>query len=252
MLRCVDRPRPIRIDRSDFRRLCWSLVEFFKYWHPCQTVSTTALLCLEVSHHDQWWQGIVQEAQELVADSTVAECDRNHQWGKSAPCDRPRPTFGTPSASFLLRPLLVFSVVDCSLFCFVDLFHRWMSKDTVNILLTCGVFRAYNFWIQRRKTHNPRIHNGTGRSKHCRILGCNFFIWVAPSLFSELSAVSAKEKHLKKLKMMLQGVDENPWVTQRSRDVFRWEGTVFMKWLCSLLLDGTLTSKEWSIRKKKY
>ena len=91
-----------------------------------------------------------------MADSTVVECDRNHQWGKSAPCDRPRPTFGTPSASFLLRPLLVFSVVDCSLFCFVDLFHRWTSKDTVNILLTCGVFRAYNFWIQRRKTSQPK------------------------------------------------------------------------------------------------
>ena len=37
------------------------------------------------------------------------------------------------SASFLLIPLLLFFVVDCSLFCFVDLFHSWMSKDTVNM-----------------------------------------------------------------------------------------------------------------------
>ena len=41
----------------------------------------------------------------------------------------------SPSASFLLIPLLLFFVVDCSLFCFVDLFHSysWMSEDTVNM-----------------------------------------------------------------------------------------------------------------------
>ena len=33
----------------------------------------------------------------------------------------------TPSALFLLIPLLLFFVVACSLFCFVDLFHTWMS-----------------------------------------------------------------------------------------------------------------------------
>ena len=39
----------------------------------------------------------------------------------------------SPSASFLLKPLLFFFVPDCSLFCFVDLFHSWMSEDTVNM-----------------------------------------------------------------------------------------------------------------------
>ena len=35
----------------------------------------------------------------------------------------------TPSASFLLIPLLLFFLAACSLFCFVDLFHMWMSED---------------------------------------------------------------------------------------------------------------------------
>ena len=39
----------------------------------------------------------------------------------------------SPSASFLLIPLLLFFVVDCSLFCSVGLFHGWMSEDAVNI-----------------------------------------------------------------------------------------------------------------------
>ena len=39
----------------------------------------------------------------------------------------------TPSASFLLIPLLLFFVVDCSLFSFIDLFHSWMSEGTVNM-----------------------------------------------------------------------------------------------------------------------
>ena len=39
----------------------------------------------------------------------------------------------TPSASFLLIPLLFFFVVVCSLFCFVDLFHTWMSEDIVDM-----------------------------------------------------------------------------------------------------------------------
>ena len=39
-----------------------------------------------------------------------------------------------PSASFLLMPLLLFFVEDCFfLFCFVDLFHTWMSEDIVNM-----------------------------------------------------------------------------------------------------------------------
>ena len=38
-----------------------------------------------------------------------------------------------PSASFLLIPLFVFFVVDCSLFYFVGLFHIWMSEDIVNM-----------------------------------------------------------------------------------------------------------------------
>ena len=38
-----------------------------------------------------------------------------------------------PSAPFLLIPLLLFFVVDCSLFSFIDLFHSWMSEDTVNM-----------------------------------------------------------------------------------------------------------------------
>ena len=42
----------------------------------------------------------------------------------------------TPSASFLLMPLLLFYVVACSLFCFVDLFHIWMSEDIVNMWLS--------------------------------------------------------------------------------------------------------------------
>ena len=37
----------------------------------------------------------------------------------------------SPSASFLLRPILLFFV--CSLFCFVGLFHCWMSEDIVNM-----------------------------------------------------------------------------------------------------------------------
>ena len=67
-----------------------------------------------------WWQSIVQEAQELVADHR--ECDRNHQWGKSAPCDRPRPTFGTlvlyqPSYLFCLIPAdTPFVIPRCGLF----------------------------------------------------------------------------------------------------------------------------------------
>ena len=39
----------------------------------------------------------------------------------------------SPSASFLLIPLLLFFVVDCSLFSFIDLFRCWMSEDTVNM-----------------------------------------------------------------------------------------------------------------------
>ena len=39
----------------------------------------------------------------------------------------------TQSASFLLIPLLLFFVVACSLFCFVDLFHTWMSEDIINM-----------------------------------------------------------------------------------------------------------------------
>ena len=39
----------------------------------------------------------------------------------------------TPSASFLLIPLLLFFVVACSLFCFVDLFHTGMSENIVNM-----------------------------------------------------------------------------------------------------------------------
>ena len=39
----------------------------------------------------------------------------------------------TPSASFLLIPLLLFFVVVSSLFCFADLFHTWMSEDIVNM-----------------------------------------------------------------------------------------------------------------------
>ena len=39
----------------------------------------------------------------------------------------------TPSVSFLLIPLLLFFVVACSLFCFLDLFHTWMSEDIVKM-----------------------------------------------------------------------------------------------------------------------
>ena len=39
----------------------------------------------------------------------------------------------TPSASFVLIPLLLFFVVASSLFCFLDLFHTWMSEDIVNM-----------------------------------------------------------------------------------------------------------------------
>ena len=39
----------------------------------------------------------------------------------------------TPSVTFLLIPLLLIFVVASSLFCFVDLFHTWMSEDIVNM-----------------------------------------------------------------------------------------------------------------------
>ena len=105
-----------------------------------------------------WWQGIVQEAQELLPDPTVAECDRNHQWKKSTHVTNPAQhselyfflNHLTPSASFLLIPLLFFLVVDCSLFCFVDIFHSWLSEDTVNTFTCLFALQGKGFCILQK------------------------------------------------------------------------------------------------------
>ena len=52
----------------------------------------------------------------------------------------------SPSASFLLIPLLFFFVVDCSSFCFVGLFHSWMSDDTVNMWRYPVL--SFAFWVE--------------------------------------------------------------------------------------------------------
>ena len=111
---------------------CWSS-------HPCQTVSTTALLCLEVSHHDDKASSKKLKNSWLTPQSRNATAITSGEKARHAtnPAQHPELYFFlnhlTPSASFLLIPLLLFLVVDCSLFCFVDIFHSWLSEDTVNM-----------------------------------------------------------------------------------------------------------------------
>ena len=109
--------------------------------YPFQTVSTTALLCLEVSHHDDKAPSTKLKNSWLTPQSRNATAITSGEKARHAtdPAQHSELVLSQlldhlpPSAPFLLIPLLFFFVVDCSLFCFVDLFHRWLSEDTVNM-----------------------------------------------------------------------------------------------------------------------